>query len=94
MYALLLPVKKMVKMVFVQVEHVCCLVPVITCLSAKKGANPDVLSLQRQDGREYPIDEIRKIISEVYKKPNGPYKLVVFKDAHLLNEKCQNADYG
>ena len=62
-----------------------------SCLAAKKGANPDVIELARQDGKEYPIDVIRELISQIYKKPNGEYKFILFKDAHLLNEKCQNA---
>lgn len=62
-----------------------------SCLSAKKGANPDIISLLRDDGKEYPIAEIRDLISQIHKKPNGEYKLIVINDAHLLNEKCQNA---
>ncbi len=61
------------------------------CLSTKKGANADVISLLRNDGKEYPIDEIRELISQVHKKPNGEYKLIVINDAHLLNQRCQNA---
>ena len=62
-----------------------------SCLSTKKGANPDVVSLLRNDGKEYPISEIRELISQVHKKPNGEYKLIVINDAHLLNQRCQNA---
>lgn len=62
-----------------------------SCLSAKKGANPDIISLLRNDEKEYPIAEIRELISQIHKKPNGEYKLIVINDAHLLNEKCQNA---
>ena len=62
-----------------------------SCQSSCKGANPDVLSFKRQDGKEYTVEEIRGVISQIFKRPKGEYKLVVFKDAHLLNEKCQNA---
>ena len=62
-----------------------------SCLATKKGANPDIISLLRDDGKEYPIKEIRELISKAYKKPSGEYKLIVINDAHLLNEKCQNA---
>lgn len=61
------------------------------CRALKNGADTDVIYLASEGGKEYGIDAIRDLLTKVYKKPNGEYKLIVFTDAHLLNVKCQNA---
>jgi len=62
------------------------------CKSDSAGANPDVVCLSNSEKKPYKIDEIRELIKRVYERPmHGKYKLIVIEDAHLLDERCQNA---
>ncbi len=62
------------------------------CKSDSAGANPDVVCLSNPEKKPYKIDEIRELIKRVYERPvYGKYKLMVIEEAHLLDERCQNA---
>ena len=62
------------------------------CKSDLAGANPDVVCLSNPENKPYKIDEIRELIKRVYERPmHGKYKLIVIEEAHLLDERCQNA---
>lgn len=63
-----------------------------SCMSLKKGANPDCHEVSNGDKKLIALDKIRAMIKEVYIKPvGGRYKLFVIENAHLMEAPAQNA---
>ncbi|MEF8847074.1 MAG: DNA polymerase III subunit delta' [Candidatus Paceibacterota bacterium] len=61
------------------------------CNEIKKRRHPD-LSIIEPDGGEIKIDQVRDLTELLSKKPyQGPYKIAVIDQAHLLNHEAESA---
>ena len=61
------------------------------CRKAMENIHPDVLTVEDQDHKELPVDDIRQFRHEVHIRPNeGTRKVAVFPRGEQLNERDQN----
>lgn len=62
-----------------------------TCRRIREGKHPDI-SLERPERSSIRVDRIRKIQDYIRFPPvEGPFKIVILDDAHLMNRQAQNA---
>ena len=63
----------------------------VHCIKIDKGVHPDLIEIKHKD-RSIKIDEIRYLISEVYRKPNeAERKVVIIRDAQRMTIETANA---
>ena len=63
------------------------------CLKASRKTHPDIIYLNKPaDKKDFPIDQIRQLKSDVIITPNeAELKVYIINDAHLMNVPAQNA---
>ncbi|MGQ9706547.1 MAG: hypothetical protein ACUVWP_06030 [bacterium] len=63
----------------------------VHCLKIDKGVHPDLIEIKGKE-RSIKIDEVRYIISEVYRKPNeANRKVIIIRDAERMTIETANA---
>ncbi len=62
-----------------------------SCMQIQSGNHPDVIHVRPEKTR-YSVDEIRKLVSDIYIKPySSQYKIYIIEEAGTMNDAAQNA---